>query len=664
MADVREHDTELGDMSLLRQLQSANEQLVIAGLQLADQKGEAERLARQAAQERDRLRVLLESIADEVWICDAEGNLTMVNAATARGLGFARAQDLYRSLSDVMSGLEVFHPDGRPRSTAETPLVRSLRGETLWDAEEVVRHLQTGELRWRRASSAPIRDAEGRVVGAVAVVRDVTERKRMEEALRESEERFRLLVEASPDNIFYQDADLRYTWVSNPVPPLTEEMVLGHTDYDIADREEAELLTNVKKKVLETGVGTRIGLRLVLGEQERYFDAVFEPRRDREGKVVGIFGYGRDITSVKLAQLERERAMAEGKARLQTILERMPVGVVVCDETGTISLANQTAKDLYRHPNPEGLPLAEHAPVLRLYRPDGEPFRSEDLPLSRSLLEGVSVEDEEVVVRWADGTSRTLLCGSTPLRAGKGQVTGAVGVFRDITEVKRVEREREEFVHTISHDLRQPLAVIQGHAQMLQRLLPKEEPEKRQEQSLQAIRASAYNMAAMIRDLVESARLETGQMSLEPKPVNLYELLSDIVERAAPVEERGRLVLEAPGRRPVLAADPQRLERVIVNLISNALRYSPRERPVVIRLEGTEGGAAVAVCDSGVGIDKEAQPRLFDRYYRGGTGTKSEGLGLGLYIARLIVEAHGGRISVESELGQGSTFTVWLPGGS
>jgi signal transduction histidine kinase len=168
-------------------------------------------------------------------------------------------------------------------------------------------------------------------------------------------------------------------------------------------------------------------------------------------------------------------------------------------------------------------------------------------------------------------------------------------------------------------------------------------------------------MAVMIQDLVESSRLEAGKLEMRREPTDLLHLLTDIAERVGKPEDQARLRLETPDPLPPVLADPGRIERAIVNLVGNALKYSAVDKPVVIRAMAGEGGVTVAVVDQGVGIPAGDIPRLFERYYRAESGKKVEGLGLGLYISRLIVEAHGGRIWAESKVGQGSTFSFTLP---
>ena len=148
---------------------------------------ERARLLAQVRQERDKLMTLIDSMTDEVWFCDADGKISLVNAAVAEGLGVEDRDSLLRAIPELIARLEPYNPDGGRRTAGEAPLLRSLKGEIIKDEEEMVRHVGTGELRHRRVSSAPLRNLDGQIIGAVAVVRDVTDRKRAEEALRQSQ---------------------------------------------------------------------------------------------------------------------------------------------------------------------------------------------------------------------------------------------------------------------------------------------------------------------------------------------------------------------------------------------------------------------------------------------------------------------------------------------
>jgi len=241
-------------------------------------------------------------------------------------------------------------------------------------------------------------------------------------------------------------------------------------------------------------------------------------------------------------------------------------------------------------------------------------------------------------------------------------------LFGDITERKRVEHERERlleqmqtFMHMVSHDLRAPLTAIGGNAQMLRLLAGSQGNSPALEEVVDSIYRGVRRMDTMISDLLDVARLEGGRLALNPVPTDLAAYLPDLVKRLGLVLEMERVAVRlAPGLPPA-ATDPDRLERILTNLCSNALKYSSPATPVVITAEPREGEVVVSVCDQGQGISERALPHVFDRFYRAPEGRRAEGIGLGLYITRLLVEAQGGRIWVESTPGKGSTFSFTLP---
>ncbi len=176
-----------------------------------------------------------------------------------------------------------------------------------------------------------------------------------------------------------------------------------------------------------------------------------------------------------------------------------------------------------------------------------------------------------------------------------------------------------------------------------------------------AVVSSAKRMNTMIQELVDSARLEAGQVALNKKRTDMTQLVRDVVDRMANREERARVAVEAPAAALLVFVDAERIERVITNLLSNALKYSPSDSPAVLHLAPQGDKLVLSVTDRGVGIQAEDIPHLFQRFYRAKTAQRHEGLGLGLYISRLIAEAHGGRVWVESEVNKGSTFHLALP---
>jgi signal transduction histidine kinase len=227
-----------------------------------------------------------------------------------------------------------------------------------------------------------------------------------------------------------------------------------------------------------------------------------------------------------------------------------------------------------------------------------------------------------------------------------------------LSSIRRQIRQREDILHVVSHDLRAPLAAVVGQAQILRRRAAQDAWTTAR---ADAILRAASRMDAMVEDLVDAARFESGRLRLSLETVEVAPYLDELLGRmgASLDVERVRLCLPA-GHRIVVRVDPRRLERVLVNLLSNALKYAP-EGTVRLGAESRPGWVVLSVSDDGPGIDAADAGQLFSRYFRGRKAPSRDGVGLGLYGARLLVEAHGGRISVESAPGAGATFRVALP---
>ncbi|MFT3915208.1 MAG: ATP-binding protein [Anaeromyxobacteraceae bacterium] len=225
-------------------------------------------------------------------------------------------------------------------------------------------------------------------------------------------------------------------------------------------------------------------------------------------------------------------------------------------------------------------------------------------------------------------------------------------------QLERTEEQREDLVRSLAHDLRSPLSVIAMSARVLEQT-PGVAPDVVRRAT--TIGASVRSAAAMLEDLVEVARLESGHVALAREPVDLGRLAADLRERLPGTSDPERVRLELAPGLPVLQADPLRLERVLVNLLSNALKYAPPATPVTVRAARAPSGVVLTVADEGPGIAPDELPNVFRKYFRARGASEKEGLGLGLYISRLLVEAHGGRIWATSTVGHGTTVHVALP---
>lgn len=221
----------------------------------------------------------------------------------------------------------------------------------------------------------------------------------------------------------------------------------------------------------------------------------------------------------------------------------------------------------------------------------------------------------------------------------------------------RIHAQREDLLRALTHDIRSPLNVIAMNAALLARGAGEADPEVGRRAAVIARSVGAAD--AMLRDLVEVASLESGRVSLTRAPVDLGVLLERVRDGLSDAQAGPRVTVDVPRPPPSLLADPARLERVLVNVLSNALKYSPGHVEVTARQR--DGEVVVSVRDEGPGISREDLPHVFEKYYRASSARPKAGLGLGLYICRLMIEAHGGRIWAESRPGEGCTFRIAIP---
>ncbi len=361
---------------------------------------------------------------------------------------------------------------------------------------------------------------------------------------------------------------------------------------------------------------------------------------------------------------ETFNSMAEQVERrtgeLDATLDAMGDGLIIYDAQGRILRMNPMAEVLLgfrREDYP--LPPAQRWGRQRVTTPEGAVLEDAQIPVLK-VLRGERVEGQILAFHPRAEQTVWVSVSAAPIRR-EGELIGIVATFTDITPLRQLQQEHEPYVHTISHDLRTPLTVIQGHAELLQEALEGAGLEGIPQLNVRAILASTRQMNAMMEDLVSIARLESGKYEISAEPVQLAEFIAEMLARLEVILNGRRVRTDIPRDLPPLLADREALERNLNNLLTNAVKYSPPQSPIDINARRRDGEVCISVIDRGRGIDPEDQPHLFERFYRGTKAPREGGLGLGLYITRTLVEAQGGKIWVESEPGRGSTFSFTLP---
>jgi PAS domain S-box-containing protein len=358
-----------------------------------------------------------------------------------------------------------------------------------------------------------------------------------------------------------------------------------------------------------------------------------------------------------IREQEHSEAEAQQRAQLNTLLENLKEGVLIADASGGVLMTNGAARAILGFGDEE-LSTVTALNSVEAHDLEGRPLRPEEHPLMRAL-QGEHFMEYEVLRIRSNGERRRVVSTGTSVRDDSGHVALAIVVFRDVTELRRLEQQRDEYVALISHDLRSPLSgvlmFVSGMKRSMERTgLPVNLAERAER--------NVMRMKAMLEELTEATTLESHGLALQRVAFDLRELIVGVVDGMGDAAAR-RITLDADDALPyVVLGDPSRLERVVGNLLTNALKYSAEDAPVHALLARKGSDVELDIVDRGIGIAPESIKMLFDRYYRTTAGkARASGLGLGLYIARLIVEAHRGRIDVSSEVGKGSSFRVTLP---
>jgi len=346
----------------------------------------------------------------------------------------------------------------------------------------------------------------------------------------------------------------------------------------------------------------------------------------------------------------RLQEVASSRTRLETVLMSMFDGVMVVDSGGAILLMNEALRVLF---SVDGDPVG---------RKPLEVVRNADIQdvVDRALKHTGGVESRELGL--VVPVEKTLLVHATPV-VRDGGVEGAVLVFHDISELRRLEKVRQDFIANISHELRTPVSTIKGYAETL--LDGALEDKEHARDFLNIIHSDSERLANLIDDILDLSRIESGRLKLEPRPCALREMVGRVVSalgRQAQEKAIG-LVTEIPADLPDVLADQDRITQVLSNLLDNALKYTESGGSVTVTAREHDGRVRVDISDTGVGILEKDLPRVFERFYRAAGQHSSDraGTGLGLSIVKHIVQAHNGHVFVQSVYGRGSTFSFTLP---
>lgn len=607
---------------------------------------------------------IAEGIADVLWILDTERR-RMIYVSPAYEQIFGRSPEPL--LRDLATWADTIHPDDRAHvGRAWRTALADQRGEVEY---RIVR--PDGGVRWIRHRGFPTR-VPGQMVG---ISTDVTRLREAETRLRSSEERFRGIYEHTPTAIVITDATGRFAECNPAYCAL-----LGRSEQELREVDLADLLHPADRDHNRRQIA-----RLRAGEiahfeiENRYLrkdgSAVWVHKfvsviRDASGAIAHLVALVTDMTERRRAQ----EAIVAQTDLLRTVTDTATTAIFMVDRSGRVTFVNPAAETMTGFAQHELRGRVLHD-LVHHTRPDGTAYSAPECPVDRARPERADLHDHEDVFVRKDGALFPVLVNARAV-VGDHPAFGTVLEVRDISRQKELEaeharmmaelqdasRRKDEFLAMLAHELRNPLAPIRNAAHVL-RMVAQGEP--RITTAREIIDRQVVHMTRLIDDLLDVSRITRSKIELKKERLLLREVVENAVEASRPVlEAAAHTIAVNAGPDVWIEGDRARLVQVLTNLLTNAAKFTPRGGHVALLVARRDGTVAISVRDTGVGIPKDAQQRIFDLFQQENVSLERThgGLGIGLTLVKRLVEMHGGAVSVASAgAGKGAEFTITLP---
>jgi PAS domain S-box-containing protein len=595
-----------------------------------------------------------------------------LNPSWEKALGFTEQELMAKPYTELV------HPDDREATVVETSRIEA-PGTTSFAFEN--RYLcKDGSYKWLswNAVSVPEQNL------TYAVARDVTARKQIEEASRKSEEEIRLLVNRVQDYaIFMLDpAGNVASWNEGArrIKGYEANEIIGRhfsCFYPQEDIQNGKPARELQRAVAE-GHYQEQGRRLRKDGSQFWADVVITALHDESGKLRGFSKVTRDITESKLA----DEALEKSRENLRALLEVAPDAVVTVDDQGKIVMVNAQTEKIFGYQRHELLDEPVEKLIPKRVREGHSHQRAgySAAPHPRAMGAGL-----ELNALRKDGTEFPVEVSLSPIQTSEG--FRVISSIRDVSERKKAQRQIEQqnrelelrnreveratklksrFLASMSHELRTPLNAIVGFSDLLAEGTPGQLNEK-QKRFVDHIKQGSAHLLQLINDILDLSKIEAGQLELHCEDFNVSDALPEVLSTIRPLAMAKNIQVQQTLPSDVsVHADRVRFKQILYNLLSNAVKFTPKDGRISIECHEAESQVNLSVADSGIGIRPEDQKLIFEefRQVEGNSQAAQQGTGLGLAITRRLVEQQGGRISVQSELGQGSRFTFTLPAGT
>jgi PAS domain S-box-containing protein len=589
-----------------------------------------------------------------IAVKNLEGNLLLFNRRFEQGLGASPGELNGKTVYDL------FPEDvARRRKATDETVIKTGEPVTI---EETV-DLKDGTHVFL-ATVFPLRRESGSVFGVCWIETDITERKRAEEALRqttrdlnESKYLLQAVFDHSPNAIVVKDLEGKFLLTNRRFEEtvgIGKEALRGAEDHDLLPPADAERHLATDAAAIKSGRPvTTEETGLVQGKPHTFLETVF-PLRDERGSAFGVCWIGTEITDIRRAEEALQRTANELK-------EAQRVAHIGSWSLDIKTKALQWSEELFRihgrDPALSAPSLLEELPTL---------FTPQSMTLLTAGLQKVIKDgkpfEHELETILPEGSHRWIAVRGESVHDASGQLTGVRGTTQDITQLKQLQQLKDEWMSVIAHDLRQPIGVIKMAAE----LLPDLHVGKMGADEgtiTQRIRSAANGLARMVDDLLDMSRIEARRLSLEQVWADPRSMLREALERLSHLTTGTHVAVTEAGSPSQIFVDPVRFDQILGNLMGNAVKHGAKNGEIRVHVEQRGGEVEISVTNQGRGIEPDELSRIFTRFARSKSTHKSEvpGLGLGLYIAKGLVEAHGGHMWVDSVPNKTTTFHFTLP---
>ncbi|BCL79947.1 PAS domain S-box protein [Ktedonobacteria bacterium brp13] len=594
-------------------------------------------------------RVLAETVPQLVWVAQPDGLIEYQNQRWRDYIGFSSEYALAHEWSQSL------HPDEYQHTL--TVWHHALETGEPYEIEYRLKEGQTGAYRWFLARGMPVRDEAGQIVKWFGTCTDIDEQKRAEQRIKASEENLRVLAETVPQLVWVAQPDGQHEYTNQHWCDYTgftleqlqsdrwPQLPFIHPDDRVGIRARWQ-------QALDTGAMYEHEGRLRNGQtgEYRWFLTRGTPMRDETGQIIKWFGTCTDIDEQKRI----EEALRQSQERIRALINSNIIGIISVEVEGEVIVE---ANDAWLHMTGYSREDVRNRTLRR-----GKITPPKQAHLFESSIQEIATRGQhtpiETEVVCQDGSRLPVLLGGVTFREHPRQI---ISFMLDNSACKELEQRKDDFISMASHELKTPLTALQLQTQLLAKRLAKQGISNAAP-ALSIMEMQGKQLERLIEELLDVSKIQAGRLEYVQETVDLDALLREITDTMQQTNPSHTLVVRGVVQTSLMA-DRDRLGQVFTNLISNAIKYSPEAQTVEIDLSVSPETVTVSVRDHGLGIPRELRDKVFERFYRATDPQKRSipGLGMGLYIVAEIVKRHGGTITVDSEVGRGSTFTVTLP---